>query len=73
MTGVAKHWLDCPETLTIPAWEPLKNKQTKAIAKANDALGQAIIIGNLLRLPPRSAVSQLTMRTISRTGLLSLV
>lgn len=73
MTGVAKHWLDCPETLTFPAWEPLKNKQTKAIAKANDALGQAIIIGNLLRLPPRSAVSQLTMRTISRTGPLSLV
>lgn len=26
MTGVAKHWLDRPETLTIYAWEPLKNK-----------------------------------------------
>lgn len=71
MTDILKHWLDCPGTLTIHAWEPLKNK--KAIAKATDVLGQAIILGNLLRLPPRSFVSQLTMRTISRTVLLSLL
>lgn len=71
MTGVLKCWLDCPGTSTIHAWEPLKNK--KAITKANDVLGQAIVIGNLLRLPPRSSVSQLTVRTVSRTVPLSLV